>query len=44
MWYNLAAEQGDVKAVKERDSLSRKMTSEDIGKAQALAQECFSKN
>jgi len=43
MWYNLSAARGVADAAKYRDLLSQKMTSEDISKAQALAQECIKK-
>jgi hypothetical protein len=39
MWVNLAASQGQEDAVKNRDALARKMTPQQIGKAQRLARE-----
>ena len=43
MWWNIVASSGDTEAVKERDRLERKMTSDQILKAQKLARECFQK-
>jgi hypothetical protein len=44
MWHNIAASNGQEEAAKSRDSISRKMTSADISKAQQMARECVAKN
>ena len=41
MWMNLAAVSGDKDAQKIRDAIAAKMTSQQIGKAQAMAQKCL---
>jgi TPR repeat protein len=43
MWFNISASTGDVDAEKERDIVAKRMTSEDISKAQGLARECVKK-
>ena len=44
MWYNIAASKGVGNAKKNRDIVVKKMTPEQIEKAQKLAQECAAKN
>ena len=44
MWFNLAAAQGEVKAVKARDRIAKRMTPADISKAQKLARVWLEKN
>jgi TPR repeat protein len=44
MWFNLAAAQGDQDAVRERDSITRKMNLAQIAEAQKLAREWKSKS
>ena len=44
MWYNISASLGDENASKNRDSISKRMTPEQIAKAQDLARECVKKN
>jgi len=39
MWFNLAAAQGNDNAQKNRDLISKRMTREQIARAQRLAQE-----
>ena len=41
MWMNLAAVSGDKDAQKARDVIAAKMTSQQIGKAQAMAKKCL---
>jgi TPR repeat protein len=41
MWMNLAAVSGDKDAQKIRDAIAAKMTSQQIAKAQAMAQKCL---
>ena len=42
MWYNISSTSGYEDAPTWRDEISRKMTREDISKAQSMAQECVS--
>jgi len=44
MWWNIAAASGDEKARGKKDILVKKMTSQEISKAQDLARECVKKN
>ena len=44
MWWNIAASSGDAYAGEKRDIVAKKMTAEDILKAQGLARECVKKN
>jgi TPR repeat protein len=44
MWFNLAAVDGDEDASKNRDIIAKRMTTEDLSKAQSLARECLKKN
>ena len=44
MWYNLAAVKGDADAVKSRDIIAKKMTTQQIAEAQKLARECQARN
>ena len=44
MWFNISASLGDEDAPKNRDSISKRMTSEQIAKAQELARECVKKS
>ena len=44
MWFNIAAANGDKDAVKNRDIVASKMTTEQIGQAQRLAKECQARN
>jgi hypothetical protein len=44
MWWNLAASQGDVNAIKNRDIVVTKMTPAQIAEAQRLAREWKPKN
>jgi len=41
MWYNLAAANGSDVGGKNRDKISKRMTAEDISKAQAMARKCM---
>jgi TPR repeat protein len=41
MWYEIAASQGDVEAVADRDLIARDMTAEQIEDARAKAKECL---
>ena len=43
MWWNIAAENGDDDAREARDDIAGEMTTAQIEKAQALAQECVRK-
>ena len=42
MWYNISSANGYGEAATYRDSIAKKMTREEIAKAQAMAQECMS--
>ena len=44
MWFNLAAAQGHVIAMNEREQVQRQMTPQQIAQAQALATRCFESN
>ena len=44
MWLNLAAVTGNATAVKNRDIIASKMTSQQIAEAQKLARECQARN
>ncbi|MCG3769416.1 MAG: Secretory immunoglobulin A-binding protein EsiB [Nitrosomonadaceae bacterium] len=44
MWFNLAAVKGDAKAVKNRDSIAKVLTSQQMAEAQKLARECQARN
>ena len=44
MWWNLAAVKGDSNAVKNRDTIAKKMTPQQITEAQKLARECQARN
>ena len=44
MWWNIAAASGDEKARGKKDTLVKRMTPQDISKAQDLARECVKKN
>ena len=44
MWLNLGAASGDADAVKNRDIVARKMTSQQIAQAQIMARDCQQKN
>jgi len=44
MWFNLASVKGDAIAVKNRDIIAKRMTSQQISEAQKLARECQSRN
>lgn len=44
MWYNISAANGDELAAKNREIIAKKMTSEDISKAQAMARVCMNSN
>jgi hypothetical protein len=44
MWFNLAAFNGIEIAVKNKDSISKRMTKEQIGKAQDLSEACLAKD
>ena len=43
-WFNLAATKGDANAVKYRDIIASKMTSQKIAEAQKMARDCQSRN
>ena len=44
MWYNIASANGHYYASQDRDRLSKKMSPEDISKAQEMARECMKTN
>ena len=44
LWFNLAAVKGDADAVKNRDIVAKRMTSQQIAEAQKLARECQARN
>ena len=44
MWYNISASNGTNEAINNRDNLAKRMTKEDVSKAQALARECVKNN
>ena len=44
MWWNLAAAQGNANAVKNRDIVAKKMSTQQIVEAQKLARECQARN
>ena len=44
MWWNLAAFNGNENGSKNKDIISKQMTSEQIGKAQDLSEACLAKN
>jgi TPR repeat protein len=44
MWYNIAVSSGDETAKNNKDSLAKKMTSEQIAEAQKLTDECIKNN
>ena len=44
MWYNIASANGHYYASQDRDRLSKKMSPEDISKAQEMARECMTTN
>ncbi len=48
MWYNIGSANGSANGsdcgVENRDNIAKKMTSEDISKAQVMARECMSSN
>jgi hypothetical protein len=41
MWFDVAASLGDAQAAEARDVAAKKMTAEEIAKAQALARQCI---
>jgi TPR repeat protein len=43
MWFNIGASNGYAGAVKNRDSMAKRMTAADISKAQGLARACVEK-
>ena len=43
MWYNIAASNSSTTASKNRNSIAKRMTAEDISKAQQMARECVAK-
>ena len=43
-WYNIAAANGYEEAKEDKDAIAKKMTAEDISKAQALSKEMIAKN
>ena len=44
MWFNLSASQGDKDAKKNREKVTKKMTSSQIAEAQRMARDCEKKN
>ena len=44
MWYKLGAENGSTLGTKRREKIEEEMTSEQVAKAEELAQECMKKN
>jgi TPR repeat protein len=44
MWFNLSASQGDMGAQEMRENIAKRMTPQQIARAQQLAQECLSRN
>ena len=42
LWANLAAVQGNVIGLRERDDLANKMTPQQVAEAQKMARECLS--
>ena len=44
MWWNIAASNGNADAVKSRDIVEKRMTTEQLAEAQKLARECVKKN
>jgi len=44
MWFNLAAANGEVAAIKGRDDLAKLMTPQQIAQAQQLASNCLASN
>ena len=44
MWFNLAAAQGNVVAVRNRDNVAEQMTREQLAEAQRRAREWFENN
>ena len=44
MWFNLAAVKGNSNAVKNRDFVAKRMTSQQIAEAQKMARECQARN
>ena len=44
IWFNLAAVTGNADAVKNRDSIAKQMTPQQIAEAQKLARECQARN
>ena len=44
MWFNIAASSGNTNASKNRDIVAKRMTSNQIEKAQKLVRECVRKN
>ena len=44
MWFNLAAFNGNEIAGKNKDSISKQMTNEQIGRAQDLSEACLAKD
>ena len=44
MWFDLAAFNGDEDASKNKDRFSKRMTNEQIGKAQELSEACLAKD
>ena len=43
-WYNLGAIKGDADAVKNRDIVAKRMTSQQIAEAQKMARDCQARN
>ena len=43
-WYNLSAIKGDADAVKNRDIVAKRMTSQQIAEAQKMARDCQARN
>jgi hypothetical protein len=44
MWYNLASSAGDANGAKFRDGVAKKMTPQQIEKAQDMARKCQERN
>lgn len=44
MWFNLAAVKDDSDAVKNRDIVVKRMTTQQVAEAQKLARECQARN
>ena len=44
MWYNIASSNGYEKGAENREDLRKRMTPEDISKAEAMARACYDSN